>query len=288
MSNLRFLCDSGSGRELRAARLILCLLCLLSLPLLASACGKRPPPLPPPSPGPTTRGETTTDETTGVDRTVGRPTLDLQVEPPVVRPGESALLIWESQNADRVMIEPAIGTVDPAGRIKLFPDRTTTYSVTAEGPGGSRTEQATVEVDARAAGFSAGDIGEEDVSRLSLEERFELEVKPVFFDFDSAELSEEARLTLDSNARWLSRAENQAVSFVLEGHTDERGTDEYNLALSDKRATAVRDYLIARNIDPSRISVIALGEERPFAKGQTEEDYALNRRVEFVLVRSSP
>jgi len=283
MTNPSFRRDSGSGRE--AARLLLYL--LVAMTFLAASCSKRPPPLPPPSPAPPPRGGAPADDTTGADR-VGRPTLLLQLEPSVVKPGESALLIWESTNANTVVIEPAIGSVDTSGRIKLFPDQTVTYTVTAEGPGGSRSERATIEVDARSGDLGSSDIGEEDLSRLSLEERFELEVKPVFFEFDSAGLSEEARLTLDANARWLSRPENQSVSFVLEGHTDERGTDEYNLALADKRATTVRDYLISRNIDPSRMTVVSLGEERPFATGQTEEDFALNRRVEFVLVQSNP
>jgi peptidoglycan-associated lipoprotein len=205
--------------------------------------------------------------------------LDLRIEPRRINPGESALLTWQTQNASEVRIAPNIGSVDLSGKIKFFPDETSTYSVTAKGPGGSTTRSVTVEV---ALGISS-DISVENVNGLTVQEQFAEFVKPVFFAFDSAQLSQEAKLVLDSNIQWLSRPENNRLRFVLEGHADERGSEEYNLALGDMRAQVVRDYLIASGIDLSRIQTVSLGEERPFDRGTTEEAYARNRRTQFLL-----
>ncbi|MFZ0427556.1 MAG: OmpA family protein [Acidobacteriota bacterium] len=199
----------------------------------------------------------------------------------MIRPGESALLTWESRNADRVLIEPSIGAVETSGRIKFFPDASTTYTVTAQGPGGDIRRSVTVEV--RAGGVASENIDQEDVRGMSPAEQFAALVKPVFFAFDSASLTTEACLTLDGNIRWLLKPENRRAHILLEGHSDERGTEEYNLALGDQRAVVVRDYLVEHGVDASRISVVSLGEERPFDTRRNEEGYALNRRTQFVL-----
>jgi peptidoglycan-associated lipoprotein len=123
----------------------------------------------------------------------------------------------------------------------------------------------------------------EDLRGLSLEEQFQVFVKPVFFEFDSTVLTQESILTLDGNIRWLLRPENSGIRLLLEGHADERGSEEYNLALGDKRAQVVRDFLVDHGINPSRINTVSLGEERPFDHRKSEEAYALNRRTEFVF-----
>lgn len=192
------------------------------------------------------------------------------------------MLTWETRHAEEVRIGPNIGPVDLSGRIKFFPEETTTYRVTAVGPGGEANRSVTVEVGLG----SSSDISVENVTGLTLAERFSEYVKPVFFAFDSTELSQEAKLTLNQNIKWLSRPENNRLSFLLEGHADERGSEEYNLALSDVRAQVVRRFLIENGIDLSRIKTISLGEERPFESGNTEDAYALNRRTHFVLIES--
>ncbi len=190
-------------------------------------------------------------------------------------------MIWQAQHSDQVIIDHNIGAVDTSGKIKFFPDATTTYQVVAEGAGG-RTERAvTIEVSAG----PDGDISEEDLLLGSIEERFEHSIKPIFFPFDRAILSAEAKADLDNNSRWLQREENRHLRFVLEGHCDERGSEEYNLALGDLRAQVVRGYLLERGVEPSRITAISLGEERPFDSRRTEEAWTLNRRVQFVLVK---
>ena len=103
----------------------------------------------------------------------------------------------------------------------------------------------------------------------------------VFFAFDSAEITPEAQLVLQRQAEWLKRYPN--VTATIEGHTDERGTREYNLALGERRAQAARNVLVALGISPSRISTISYGKERPAVPGATEETYAQNRRAVTVV-----
>jgi peptidoglycan-associated lipoprotein len=104
----------------------------------------------------------------------------------------------------------------------------------------------------------------------------------VFFDTDRYDLRPEARDKLTSNAAWLQQY--PTVSILVEGHCDERNTREYNLALGERRANAVRDYLIFLGVDGSRIQTISYGEERPFALGNDEAAWQLNRRAHFVIV----
>jgi peptidoglycan-associated lipoprotein len=103
----------------------------------------------------------------------------------------------------------------------------------------------------------------------------------VFFDFDSFALDDQDRTTLDAQAAWLTR--NSGVRVTIEGHADERGTREYNLALGDRRANAARDYLESRGIAASRMQTISWGKERPANPASTEEAYAENRRAVTVV-----
>lgn len=103
----------------------------------------------------------------------------------------------------------------------------------------------------------------------------------VFFGFDKYDLAGEARRTLELQAAWLKKYPQYKV--VVEGHADERGTREYNLALGERRANSVKDYLIALGIDPSRIETISYGKERPVALGHDEESWAKNRRAVSVI-----
>ena len=104
----------------------------------------------------------------------------------------------------------------------------------------------------------------------------------VLFGTDMYDIDATARAILDSQAVWLQRYPN--VNITVEGHADERGTREYNLALGDRRANAAKNYLAARGISPSRITTISYGKERPVALGSDEESWAQNRRAVTVVV----
>ena len=103
----------------------------------------------------------------------------------------------------------------------------------------------------------------------------------VYFDFDSSELSENAQTTLNRQAAFLNV--NPTLVIVVEGHADERGTREYNLALGDRRATAVRDYLLAKGLNSARVRTVSYGKERPAVEGSVEAAWEKNRRAATVL-----
>ena len=111
--------------------------------------------------------------------------------------------------------------------------------------------------------------------------RLNAALRDVFFEFDKYDIRPEDAKTLDANATWLkANAENLVL---IEGHCDERGTNEYNLALGERRAKATRDYLVSVGIDAGRITVISYGEERPTCTEKAEGCWAKNRRAHFLV-----
>jgi peptidoglycan-associated lipoprotein len=103
----------------------------------------------------------------------------------------------------------------------------------------------------------------------------------VFFDYDSSTLKDEGRSALQKNADWLKRW--SSVAFTVEGHCDNRGTPEYNLALGERRASAVRDYLVSLGVAASRVQAVSKGEEQPFCRDDTESCWSQNRRGHFLI-----
>jgi peptidoglycan-associated lipoprotein len=99
----------------------------------------------------------------------------------------------------------------------------------------------------------------------------------VFFDFDQSVIRDDARSTLDSQADWLNR--NKTVSVQIAGDCDERGTEEYNIALGNRRAYAAQSYLAAKGVEPNRMTTISYGKDRPLSPGSTEEAWAQNRNA---------
>jgi len=105
----------------------------------------------------------------------------------------------------------------------------------------------------------------------------------VHFAFNEFSLSDEARTVLERNAAWLQA--RRGLHVVVEGHCDERGTVDYNLALGERRSLAARDYLVSLGVDPARLTVVSYGKERPLDAGHTEEAWARNRRAHFAIRR---
>ena len=104
-------------------------------------------------------------------------------------------------------------------------------------------------------------------------------LKPVYFDYDKSSLKAEAKAQLEKAAEWLKA--NRSVNCQIEGHCDERGTNEYNLALGERRALSARRYLVVLGINPDRLFTISYGEERPAVEGHDESAWKFNRRAEF-------
>jgi peptidoglycan-associated lipoprotein len=109
--------------------------------------------------------------------------------------------------------------------------------------------------------------------------------EPIYFAFDDATLSQEAMLSLDELGSYLE--ENPGAEVLITGHTDERGTDEYNLALSEERARVAKEYLARLQIDPARVKTVPYGEELPAEAGANEDAWSKNRRDEFTIVRET-
>ena len=106
-------------------------------------------------------------------------------------------------------------------------------------------------------------------------------LKPAFFDYDKSDIRADARDVLAANATWLKKY--PSVQFTIEGHCDERGTSQYNLALGDRRANAAKDYLASLGVDAGRIKTVSYGKERPFSTGHDEDSWQKNRRAHFVV-----
>lgn len=111
--------------------------------------------------------------------------------------------------------------------------------------------------------------------------RLEVTVTDIFFDFDQSAIRDDSKKTLADNVLWLRT--NPAAKVTIEGHSDERGSSEYNLALGERRARVTRDFLVATGIEANRISTISFGKERPFVLGHDESAWKWNRRAHFTL-----
>jgi peptidoglycan-associated lipoprotein len=127
----------------------------------------------------------------------------------------------------------------------------------------------------------AAEAGAGDRERRLAEMRAAL-TAPVYFDYNQAELAEDARMTLDAKVPVL--VANPGLRLRIAGHTDSRGSDEYNVALGQRRAATVREYLAARGVDESRLDLVSFGEEMPAVPGEDEGAWAQNRRAEFEVV----
>ena len=106
-------------------------------------------------------------------------------------------------------------------------------------------------------------------------------LEDVLFEYDAAELTDRARASLQKDAAWIKKWTTTRVS--VEGHADSRGTSEYNLALGERRATVMRDYLVSLGVPSARLSVVSMGEEQPLCRDEAESCWTQNRRGHFVV-----
>lgn len=119
----------------------------------------------------------------------------------------------------------------------------------------------------------------EQLNRVAADKGY---LRDAFFAFDDSTLSADAQAALTASATWLKQ--NPQYNLLIEGHCDERGTEQYNLALGDRRANTARDFMVALGVDASRIRTVSYGEERPFDAGHDESAWAKNRRDHLVIV----
>jgi len=249
-------------------RTISAILLAFSLFLIAAGCKKKAPPPPPPPPPPAPAP------------VAAKPMITTFVaEPSSIQRGQSSTLRWSVQNANSISIDQGIGTVQSSGDRKVFPSSTTTYTLTAKGPGGEATATARVNVTAPPPPPPAPQAPpEKTLSQLLAEE-----VQDAYFDYDKSNVRDDARATLTRNAAALkgilSKFPNAVVT--VEGHCDERGSAEYNLALGDRRATAAKEFLVELGVSGARLRTISYGKERPQCTESNESCWQRNRRAHF-------
>jgi len=167
--------------------------------------------------------------------------------------------------------------VTAQGSTKVNPSDSTTYTITASGPGGSADSSVRVTVAAPPPPPPPPPAGP------TIDELFLKYVKDAFFDFNKADIRADARDALGQTAQFLR--DHPEVKVTIEGHCDERGSTEYNLVLGDRRAAAVKAYLVSLGISADRINTTSLGKEKPFCTDSTEECWQRNRVGHFVRVR---
>jgi peptidoglycan-associated lipoprotein len=201
------------------------------------------------------------------------PTVTLQASPTSINKGDSSTLAWNSTDATQLSIAPDVGAVTAQGTTKVSPSDTTTYTVSATGPGGSTSATATVTVNAPTPPPA-------QTPQPSLDELFLKEVRDAYFDYDKADLRADARAALSKSADFLKSY--PTIKVTIEGHCDERGSTEYNLGLGDRRASAVKQFLVSSGIAADRLNTVSFGKEKPFCTESNEACWTQNRRGHLV------
>jgi peptidoglycan-associated lipoprotein len=207
-----------------------------------------------------------------------QPTVTLQAMPNTVQRGQSSTLQWSSTNATSLTIAPNVGTVSAEGTSSVTPNDSVTYTITATGPGGSANASARVTVNAPPPPPVAA-----AAPSPTMEELFTREVMDAYFDFDKANVRADAQSALMKTGDFLRNYPQ--VKVIIEGHSDERGSTEYNLALGDRRAQAAKDYLVSLGVASDRMQTVSYGKERPFCAEHTEDCWQQNRRAHFTMAK---
>jgi peptidoglycan-associated lipoprotein len=200
--------------------------------------------------------------------------VNLQAAPTMIQRGQSITLTWSSTNATSLTLSPEIGAVSAEGTQSVSPQDAITYTITATGPGGSADASVHVSVTVPPPSTPTAHVP-------TMQELFDKGVKDAYFNYDKADIRTDARDALSQTAQFLRS--NPQMKVVVEGHCDERGSTEYNLALGDRRAASAKQYLVSLGIPADRLETVSYGKERPFCSASTEECYQQNRRAHFVL-----
>ncbi len=240
-------------------RILLISFCFLAL--FIGACKHPPKATPPVTPPPPP---------------AAKPTATISADRTSIQKGESVRLSWTTTDATNVSIAPEVGAVTAQGSTTVTPANTTSYSITATGAGGSATAAVSITV---AAPPPPPPV---EAPKPSLDELFLKEVRDAYFDYDKAEIRADAKDALGKTAEFLRNYPQ--VRVTIEGHCDERGSTEYNLALGDRRASSVKQYLVSLGIPADRMTTVSYGKEKPFCMTSDEACYQQNRRGHFVRV----
>jgi peptidoglycan-associated lipoprotein len=230
----------------------------LALVLMVAACSKKKPPAPAPAPPPPAPA----------------PKAMLTANPNTIVAGQASTLTWSTDFATDVSID-GIGKVDPSGSTKVTPNESTTYRLVAKNETSTQEATARVTVTPASAPPTSGKTTTDSDSQL-----FSQNMKDVFYAYDSYEISPEGESVIEADAKFLQQHPN--MTFVIQGHCDERGSIEYNLTLGEYRANAAKQALVQQGVSATRIRTISYGKEKPFCTESTEACWQQNRRAHFV------
>jgi peptidoglycan-associated lipoprotein len=246
--------------KLKALPVAACLAAILVL----GGCHKKavaPPPPPPPTPAPAPAPV---------------PTASIRVAPSVIDQGQSATLAWSTTDATSAVIG-GIGTVATSGSQLVSPTRSSTFTLTANGPGGN--VEATTRITVNPPPPAPAPLP----PSMTDEQLFEQNVQDAYFDYDKADLRPQDATVVEQDAAFLVK--HPDMKFVIEGHCDERGSAEYNIALGQRRAESLLKALVTDGVAASSIRVISDGKEKPFCTESNEQCWQQNRRDHLRLDR---
>ena len=208
--------------------------------------------------------------------TTPAPTAQLTATPSTITAGDQVVLSWKTVDANSATID-GIGTVPSVGVKTVTPTMTTTYHLTARGDGGSADATATVTLNPAQAAVAVP----ENNQPMTAEQMFKANVQDIFFDYDSYDVRTSDNSALSKAAAYL--ATHPEIKVVIGGYCDDRGSNEYNLALGENRANAAKKLLVQDGVSPNRLRVVSYGKERPFCTESTESCWQQNRRAGFSI-----
>jgi peptidoglycan-associated lipoprotein len=253
--------DFGRSTKLKSLQRVFVPLVLLVTLIAVAGCKKKQTVSPPPESAPPVA--------------VPAPTAQLTATPAVISAGDQVQLTWRTTDATSVSID-GIGEVPTTGVKTVTPTASTSYHLVARGEGGSADASASVTVNSPPAVVVP-------TNTMSAEEEFKANVQDVFYDYDSDAIRTDAQATLSRDASYL--VSHPDVKVVIGGYCDERGSDEYNLALGQKRADSAKNSLVTAGVAATRIRVISYGKEKPFCTESDEACWQQNRRAGFTMDR---
>lgn len=207
----------------------------------------------------------------------GPPVCKLTAEPAAIDQGSSVTLSWTSENATDVSIDPALGKQLTQGSATASPNESTTFVLTATGAGGTATCTARVTVNAAAAPPNPT-VSEENIEGTA---PGAAPVQDIFFDYDSSDLRSDAEQILKTDASFLKG--HPSAKVAIEGNCDQRGSEEYNLGLGQRRANAARDYLANLGVPSGNMSTVSYGKDKLLCTDNSEDCWQRNRRDHFDL-----
>jgi peptidoglycan-associated lipoprotein len=203
------------------------------------------------------------------------PTAQITATPTVISAGDQVVLSWRTADATSVNID-GIGSVPTSGVKTVTPTTSTSYHLVATGDGGTADATARVTVNSPPAVVVPSNT-------MSEEDEFKANVQDAFFDYDTYDIRNDAQAVLARDASFL--AGHPDIKVVIGGYCDERGSNEYNLALGQNRADAAKNALVTAGVAANRIRVVSYGKEKPFCSESTEECWQQNRRAGLTLDR---